>query len=402
MHVPRLRALITCAALLFPFVLSANAEPTTLRALVDQAWQRSPASRALLARRAEVSAVRDLSASWIAGQPVLGLAQRDGRWTGQGAVRESEVSFSAPVWTPGQRNARRHVAQLSSMQLEAELRKMRLELAGEVRTRLWDVAAAQAQLQEQEGQLRNAQDLAAQVRRRVTVGDLARADGLLADQEAMAVIVAVAQAKTQTHAALSRLQVLTGPSGTLPLVPEMLAIKTDDNPRTDAARATQQHAQAALALARASRREPPAISLSMRQERSGVLSGPERTFGVAVQVPLGSASRNRPAEAQAESALTLASAELEQTDIVTQAERDVANTALVHARAALEAATARVAAMTEHGQLTEKAFRLGERGLADVLRSRALIHESRVAQRQQEVAVGRAHAQVNQASGVLP
>lgn len=58
--------------------------------------------------------------------------------------------------------------------------------------------------------------------------------------------------------------------------------------------------------------------------------------------------------------------------------------------------------MHEHTQLIEKAFRLGERGLAELLRSEVLSHEADVAVNQQQIAVGLARARLNQAFGVIP
>jgi outer membrane protein TolC len=123
---------------------------------------------------------------------------------------------------------------------------------------------------------------------------------------------------------------------------------------------------------------------------------------LSLQVPIGSAGRNRPVEAEAQTQLAVAAAEARQAEDVMQAELELARRQLEHAAGALSAANARVSAMHEHQQLIDKAFRLGERGLADLLRSRALAYEAQVALRQQQVALGRAHAQFNQASGVLP
>ncbi len=109
----------------------APATPTSLHALVEQAWLRAPAGRGALARQAEIDAARDLSGAWTAGQPVLGLSQRSGQWTDQAGVRESEVSMSAPFWTPGQRTARRNLAEHSAAELHAQIRKLRLDLAGD-------------------------------------------------------------------------------------------------------------------------------------------------------------------------------------------------------------------------------------------------------------------------------
>jgi len=55
-----------------------------------------------------------------------------------------------------------------------------------------------------------------------------------------------------------------------------------------------------------------------------------------------------------------------------------------------------------HTRLIEQAFRLGERGLTDLLRSKILEHDAESAQRQERVAVGLAHARINQALGVMP
>ncbi len=404
MHVPRLRALLSGAILVLPLAAAgAPGASTTLHALVEQAYLRSPAGRGITARQAEVDAARDLSGSWLAGQPVVGLAQRNGRWSEQKGARESEVSMSAPFLTPGQRSARRSLAENSAAEWQAQVRKVRLDIAGEVRARLWDAASAQVQLEEKEDHLRHVEDLAGEVRRRVAAGELARVDGLLADQEVLAARVAVEQAKTDAQLSLSRLRILTGPTATLPLEPETIAAEAgSENLRLQAARASERRAQAALRLAQASRSAPPTLSLSLRHERDRALAEPERSIGIALQVPIGGAGRNRPAETQAQTQVAIAAAEAEQAEALTQSELDQARLQLEHARAALAAAGARVAAMREHEQLIDKAFRLGERGLADLLRSRALSHEAQMAQRQQQAALGRAHAQFNQASGVLP
>ncbi len=404
MHVPRLRALLIGAVLVLPSAaFGAPAIATPLPTLVEQAWQRSPSSRGLVARQGEIDATRAVSGSWVAGQPVLGLSQRSGRWIDQGSVRESEISMSAPLWTPGQRKARLSLAELSATELEAQVAKARLEIAGEVRTRLWDVAAAQGMQEEKEGHLHHSEELAEEIGRRVTAGELAKVDALLMDQEVQAARIAVEQAKADALASLAKLRILAGPFGALPVTREPLSSKTTpDNPHLQAAKATASRATAALRLAQATRSAAPTVSLSLRQERDPLLAGPERSVGLALQIPIGTAGRNRPAEAQAQTQIAIADAEAAQAEDTSAAALELARAQLGHAHAALAASDERVSAMREHQRLTEKAFRLGERGLGDLLRSRALAHEAQVAQRQQQVAVGRAHAEFNQASGVLP
>ncbi|MDM5181340.1 TolC family protein [Massilia sp. DJPM01] len=409
MHVFRLRALLIGALVVTPFIIPcvAGAVGTspriTLHDLVEQAWQRSSPGRSQPSREAEVQANRELSSSWLAGQPVLGLSQRSDRFGSDRGLSESEVSVATSLWMPGQRAARRTLAEQTTREVHANTRKSRLEVAGEVRARLWDAAAAQAQLEEKQGHLHHTEELAGEVQRRVAAGDLARVDGLLAEQEMLAGRVAVEQAKAEVQQSASKLKVLTGYAGPLPLAPEPLPSQPGaNNPRREAARATEQRAQAALGLARASRRAPPTVTLSMRRERNIGMSTPDRSLGLAVQIPIGGAGRNRPVEAQAQTQIAVAAAEAEQIEAATTADLEVARTTLDNAKSALDSARARVAAMTEHHRLIERAFKLGERGLADLLRSTALAHEAEVAERQQEIALARAHAQLNQASGVLP
>ena len=69
---------------------------------------------------------------------------------------------------------------------------------------------------------------------------------------------------------------------------------------------------------------------------------------------------------------------------------------------ALQAAEQRASAMREYAQLIDKAYALGERGVSDRIRARSLAHEAEIRLRQQQAALGRAHAEHNQAAGVLP
>ncbi|UUZ54309.1 hypothetical protein LP419_39075 [Massilia sp. H-1] len=97
--------------------------------LVEQAWQRSSAGRSQSAREAETEATRQQSSSWLAGQPVLGLSQRSGRFGGDRGLSESEVSVATALWMPGQRAARRTLAELARREMQASNRKSRIELA---------------------------------------------------------------------------------------------------------------------------------------------------------------------------------------------------------------------------------------------------------------------------------
>jgi outer membrane protein, heavy metal efflux system len=393
--------LLSALALTTPMALS-QAGPPGLKAAVDAAWQRSPQARTLEARRNETLAGREAAQSWIAGSPSVGLSRRSDRWTDQNGVRETDVSLSAPIWLPGQKSARQALAETSSNDLEARIASARLAIAGEVREHLWAVAAARESLAEVQDHLHHLEGLAQEVGSRVSAGDLARTDGLLARQEVLAAQGTVAAARAKLQEAQSRYTALTGQAELPAPEPEPVLTENDPHPRLLAARSSLDLAQAAHKAVTATRSDPPTIGVSMRREQDSFAGGNSRSVGIAVQIPLGTNARNRPLETAALTQIQAAAAEAAQTEAVLQGDADLARKQLATAEQARETAVSRAALMREHTRLIEKAFRLGERGLAELLRSEALSHEADVAVHQQQIAVGLARARLNQAFGVVP
>lgn len=385
--------------------LPAMAHGASLADAVEAAWQRAPQARTLVARQGESLAGREAARGWLAGAAVVGLSQRSDRWTDQGGQRETEVSLSAPLWLPGQKAARQALAGASANELDAQTGAARLALAGEVRARLWEVVAAREKLAEKQHHQHHLEELADDVARRVRAGDLARSDGLMARQEVLAAEGEVATAGGQAAGALAAFRTLTGLAEIPAAVPEALgesAPPLNLHPRLAAAAGATQRAQAALALAGATRNAPPTVGVTARREHDGGGAGKAASIGLAVQIPFGGAALNRPLEAAAQTQLATSAAEMAQADAAVQSDIALAREQLERTRGALKAATARAALTREHAQLFQKAFQHGELGLTELLRSHVLAHEADMAERQQRVALGLAHAQLNQALGIIP
>ncbi|RJG03509.1 TolC family protein [Noviherbaspirillum sedimenti] len=393
---------LTALAFATPSAFSQAVAPD-LKTAVNAAWQRSPQARTLEARRDEMLAGREAAQTWIAGSPSIGLSQRSDRWTDQNGVRETEVSLSAPIWLPGQKSARQALAQTGSEDLEAQIANARLALAGEVRERLWAVAAARENLTEVQNQQRYLEAIAGDVMRRVKAGDLARTDGMLARQEVLAAKAAALSAQAKVQEELARYRTLTGQSEIPTPQPEPVGkASQESHSRILATRAALESAQASLDVVNRTRSDPPTIGVSMRRERDRPANPASHSVSIGVQIPIGTAARNRPLETAARTKIETATAEVAQAEATVRADVELARQHLAAAEQALDAASMRAALTREHTQLIEKAFRLGERGLAELLRSQALSHEAEVGERQQRVAVGLAHARLNQALGIMP
>lgn len=393
--------MVTALALVAPLAQSQLA-PASLHAAVEAAWQRSPQARTLTARRDETAAGREAAQSWIAGSPTIGLSQRSDRWTNRTGVREDEVSLSAPIWLPGQKSARQNQAEANALELDAQLANAKLALAGDVRDRLWAIVAARESLDEAAEHQRHLEATANEVMRRVNAGDLARTDGLLAQQEVFAAKTAVMEARVKVQEALLRYTVLTGlPDVETPEPEPLVAPRSDPHPRILAARAGIHSAQAALNVVNKTRSEPPTLGVAMRRERDASTATASSVV-LAVQIPIGTNARNRPLETAAQTQIASATAEAAQAEAALNADINLAREQVAASRQALEAASSRLAMAREHMQLIDKAFRLGERGLVDQLRAQTLLHEAATAERQQRVAMGLAHARLNQALGIIP
>lgn len=376
---------------------------TTLKQAVESAWKRAPAAHTLDGRQAEASAAREIARSWIASSPTLGLSQRADQGSSERDQRESEISLSSSFFLPGQKRAREDFAARSTEEINAHLGATRLAVTGLVRNRVWEAAAAQVRLAERQDHLAYLAGLLNEVQRRVTAGDLAHSDALLAEQEVLASRIAVSSARTDALEALARYRAVTGLPALPALEPEALSeSNVPANPRKVAAQASEQRARAALRLATASRSAPPTIALSVRREDERLIQKPVNSIGLALQIPIGTAARNRSAEAQAQTAIATAAAEVAEVQANAEADVEIAKERLINARAAMEAAIARATVLHEHTALFENAFRQGEKGLSDLLRSRALTLEADIAVALQKVTLGLAHAQLNQALGILP
>lgn len=388
-----------------PSMGSAQASPQQgqagLRAAVEAAWQKSVQARTLEARREEVSAGSEAAQSWIAGSPVVGLSQRNERQNGRTGARETEVSLSAPIWRPGQQSTRQALAQAMAGELDALIANARLTLAGEVRERFWALAAAEETLFEMKDHTEHLEELAAEVMQRVQAGDLARTDGMLAQQEVLAARAAVNEAQARLNEARAHYQLLTGQSGNPPFAAEAVdGAAPEPHPRLIAARSSVQRAQAGQNEVHATQNEPPTLGIALRQEKDS--SNTSRSIGVSLQIPLGTGARSRPMIAAAQTRLETASAELNQVQAALAAEVKLAREQLDNARDMLGTLSARTELTREHARLIEKAFKLGERALVEHLRAQSLTHDAHMQERQQRVALGLAHARLNQAMGILP
>ena len=378
----------------------------TLRVALDAAWQRAVAARESDGQRRRAEADRAVAGNFWAAPPSLEMRHRDDRLQSNDGKRETELGVTVPLWLPGQRAAREGTADAAAAQALAAEQAARLRLAGEVREAAWQIAGSQSELEQANTQAQAMKQLADDAERRVRAGNVARADALAAQAEYLAAAALQAELRQRLHAARARWALLTG----LPSAPDLTAAAANDgapdsaapHPELQLASQSTELARQRVELMRRSRRDPPELTLGVRQDDPGRAESSQGSLLVGLRFPFGTDDRNRPLEAAALSELdvaqTLEQRLRERLDSDIAAARDALGTA----QAQLEAETARARLLRERAALIDKSFRAGESPLPDLLRALAAAAQADNAAARQTAAQGLARARLQQALGLLP
>lgn len=385
--------------------MQATAESLTLHDVVQQTLVRYPSRQIVIARQAQAQALRTQSERLFAGTSSFTLRhQTDAIGTDQG-LREWEGGVELPLWLPGQRQARRAVADQTRMDVDAFERVLRLEVAGQVREQLWDVVLRESDLILAQRQWQAAQALEADVLKRVTLGELARTNLFLAQDETLSRQAQVLRAESEYKRTMHRYEVFTG-AATLPAgyneIPTTQTAIHDHHPLLSEGYQRVTLARAEMELARQERYGNPRITLGVRQEQASTRDFAVNSVGVMLSVPFGNS-------AQAGVALAAASVEFSTAQSVRDTLKRELTLTFEETRRAVELLRVehKLAVQQQHLaeenlRLSKKAFAVGEIDVMDLLRVQALSFTAERAEKQLSLQLQREFARYNQVAGVIP
>jgi outer membrane protein, heavy metal efflux system len=404
MHIATLRKALLPILLATP--LAAGAQ--TLQDAARAAYARDSRLLGAEAKGEEVRARRLQADALLAGPPSLAIGQRTDRLLDNAGKREFEVELSAPLWLPGQRGAQQALVTAEEAENELEVAALRLEVAGELREAIWVVKAAEGERRLAADRGEAARQLEAEVARRVSAGDLARSDLLLAQGERLAAEQAALEAENRAVQAKRRYTILTG-FAALPTDVDEPRREEDTQAGTAAIHPRIQAAQRALIRARSNlqavqsaSRDAPELTVQYQRGRDDFDSPTRDNLRVGIRIPFGTDARNRPIIAAANTEIVKVDADLRAADAAVAAELQAARAALANAERGSALAEQRHVAADENLKLTRKGFDLGELPLAQLLRAQAQAQEAESARTLQKTALAQAVARLNQAQGLLP
>jgi outer membrane protein, heavy metal efflux system len=381
---------------------------------LDMAVAIDAPSRALEAQLGAVSSRYATTRSITPGSPYVSGLQRNNVAGNLRDFNETEVEAGLPVWLPGQRDAMEGTVSTGVIEVEAKLAQRRLEVAGLLRDAWWAAQRAARETGVARSRVATAKEIGADMTRRVELGDAAPTDALLAKNELLAAQTELAQAEGAETVARVNYAALTGgapPDGTLETA--KAAIDIDEHPALRAPLAALRRAEAHAGLVEATPIDNPEVGVFGRQEYNNQYTTDpteplsnqrtnSTTVGVRLRIPLPTAGRNEPRQAEARAEIARAQADYEKAKRVVTADILAARANLAAAQRAAGLAKQRLGVANEEFELTRKSFALGEIGALDFYRVRQLQLDAQRSEAAAAVAVGAAVSRLNQAQGYAP
>jgi outer membrane protein, heavy metal efflux system len=280
-----------------------------------------------------------------------------------------------------------------------------LELAGQVREAVWDIAMNHNTVDLAEQRVKAAQALQADVERRWKAGEMAKTDVMMAQNETLLAQTILLRAQAELKHAEHRYWVLTGlkelPARTEEQ-PSSRAEIEDSHPWLAETAAKVTLAQGERNLVRVEKRENPQVMINARNERGAFDSAFNNSVGIAIRVPFDAQVRSAPMLASAEMGLAQAMSENDRRRLTLQTMLHEAEHNLEVTRAELVIIEEQHRLAQENLRLAKKAFDLGESDLVSLLRVQSTAQDAQRALRSRQTQLQWDIARYNQAVGVLP
>ena len=377
----------------------------TLHDLVEKSLPHYPNSQLLAAKKLMLEARQTQANSLLPGSAALILRNQNDQLLSRNGETEWEAGVEFPIWLNGQRKARAAIANIASQNLTADTQYLRLQLAGMVRDALWDIQLMQGLADIAKAKHEAASQLQRDIEKRVSLGDMAQKDLLLAQTETLQAESERINAEAEVQHAKFRYVNLTG----LSIIPaEFTEIKSakSDVEETHLA-LLEANGKIALSieqrnLVRLENRDNPTVTLGTRSLRGATDTQYNNSFGITVRIPLQSTTRNTPLQAAAEMQYAENQAHLSQLKLLLAAAMHEAEHNLEVGSAQLEVLTKQHNIAQQSLSVTRKAFQLGELDLSDLMRVQTQAFNTEKSLKNQQIQQLWNTARYNQAVGELP
>jgi cobalt-zinc-cadmium efflux system outer membrane protein len=376
-----------------------------LAKVVDLTLDKFPDTAWLAAQEAEAAAILERSESWTAGASRAGLRFQEAT---SGTLHYVDATVQMPLWNIGQRDAQHDLAERAQVSAESQSQATRLRVAGLVRTALWDMALQKVRYDQSQAEVASYAQLFDKIQRQATLGDLPRADTLLAQTEWLQKRAALTLAEAELMHARKRYASLTQ---TTQIPGEFNETLVDLNqiqkshPALAALHSQLERKKAEIAALKRTGSGQSDLTLGVNSDRpsqNDPRSNNTESFNIALSVPFGGSAHLQP---------QIAALQVEAARLQADYQQLYRNLELAHHEAEhnlevnkeeLKIAESLRQVAEEHLKMMELSFSVGEIHLMDLLRVKARTLQAILNAKEQSVILQRDIALYNQAVGIMP
>jgi outer membrane protein TolC len=376
----------------------------SLSRVVDLTLEKYPDVTWLNSLEEEAAALAQRGNSWTAGASQAGLHFQEAT---SGTLHYIDAHVQVPLWNLGQRDAEQRTAKLAENSAMSQTAAVKLRVAGLIRAALWDMDLANIGYEQAKADLTLTDQLLTKVQRRVELGDLPRADLLLAQSESLQKRSVVTLAEAELMHARKRYSSITQitkiPGDYQEKLADILKIQ-QSHPVLVAINSQIERKQAEVNAIKlvGSGQTAVAVGINSDQFTNDPRSNQTASFNIGVTVPFGGSAHLAPQVAAVNVELNRLIAEREQLSrLLEQAHHEAEHNLEVN-RVELGIANELQRVAEDHLKMTQSSFSVGEINLMDLLRIQSRTQQAVLNAKQRAVMLQRDIALYNQAVGVTP
>jgi outer membrane protein TolC len=376
----------------------------SLAKVVDLTLEKYPDVTWLKSLEEEAAAIAQRGDSWTAGASQAGLRFQEAT---SGTLHYIDGTVQVPLWNFGQRDAEQKTATLAESNAMSQADAVKLRVAGLIRAALWNMELANLTYEQAKTELSITDQLVAKVQRRVELGDLPRADSLLAQTESLQKRSVVTQAEAELMHARKRYASITQMTKVPKDYQEKLVGLTEvqqSHPALVAINSQIERKQAELGALKlvGSGQTNVAVGINSDRFTNDQRSNQTESFNIGVTVPFGGSAHLAPQVAAVNVELNKLIAEREQMNRDLEQAHHEAEHSLEVNRAELAIANELKQVAEEHLKMTQLSFSVGEIDLMDLLKIQSRTQQAVLNAKQRAIMLQRDIALYNQAVGVMP
>lgn len=376
----------------------------SLAEVIDSTLEKYPDVSWLKALEEEAEALRKRSESWTAGASQAGLHFQEAT---SGTLHYIDATVQVPLWNPGQRDAERETGEKAEISAQRQTDAIKLRIAGLVRAALWDMELQKIRYEQAQSEVDIFEQLLAKVKRRVELGDLPRADELLAQTEFLQKRAALTLAEAELMHARKRYSSITQstkiPGSYQENLVELKEIQ-QNHPALVAINSRIERKQAELRAIKLTGSGQTNLTVGINSDNmtNDPRSNKTESFNIGVTVPFGGSAHIQPQIAAINVELNKLFAEREQLYRDLEQLHHEAEHNLEVNRVELDIANELKQVAEEHLKMTQLSFSAGEIYLMDLLKIQSRTQQAILNAKERAVMLQRDQAFYNQTVGVTP